>query len=183
MLQDKRRLFVDSGMIQPGTSDLYDWEINGHYIDFSLRVPSRLGFDAILPARSGGVSFDWKLEIDLKQSIREFYNIKGDLGFDPCGRMLFIGKHGHELVFMAMAPTEFVDNVHPLVLNGYTSGPTHMNATHSRMATCIFLWCMGQLNNRSYNLVRETSAYVDLCGPLFQYHDVATWVLVLNNFF
>ncbi len=119
-------------MIQPGTSDAYDWEIYGHYLDFSLKVPSHIGFDAILPATSIGISLVWKLEIDLKQSIHEFYNHKGDLGFDPCGRMLFIGKHGHELVFLAMAPIGFLnDPNYPVIPNGHTTGETHMNAHHT----------------------------------------------------
>src|SRR6266571_6803389 len=76
--------------------------MEGHHIDFLLKVPDRMGFDVILPPPSIGVNTTWCFHLNLLGSVHPFLNHRGDLGFDPTGRMLFIGTHDHDNIFLAM---------------------------------------------------------------------------------
>ncbi|KAF8315299.1 uncharacterized protein EI90DRAFT_3175163 [Cantharellus anzutake] len=63
----------------------------------------------ILPPPSIGVNTTWCFNLNLLGSIWPFLNHRGDLGFDPTGRTLFIGTHNHDNIFLAIAPWTFVE--------------------------------------------------------------------------
>ena len=147
--------------------------MEGHHIDFSLKVPDCMGFDAILPPPSIGVNTTWCFHLNLLGSVHPFLNHRGDLGFDPTGRMLFIGTHDHDNIFLAMAPQFFVDGDDEPVAPGTQSGPTIMTHIHVCMATCIILWVMGCIPHRDYS---TPDLYIDLGDRLDGYKAITDWV-------
>jgi hypothetical protein len=173
LLKMKNRLDVDTKFYKPGNSSLFTYRMEGHHIDFSLKVPDRMGFDVILPPPSIGVNTTWCFNLNLLGSVRPFLNHRGDLGFDPTGRMLFIGTHNHDNIFLAMAPRTFVEGDDEPVAPGTQSGPTTMTHTHVQMATCIILWAMGRIPHRDYS---THSLYIDLGERLDKYRAIADWV-------
>ncbi|KAF8310813.1 uncharacterized protein EI90DRAFT_3139119 [Cantharellus anzutake] len=102
LLKRKLALSVDVDMYEPGGSPRFTHMMAGHHIDFSLKVPDRVGFDTILPTTRAHTS--WCFNLNLCGSVREFLNHRGDLGFDPTARMLHIGTQDHDNVYLAMAP-------------------------------------------------------------------------------
>ncbi|KAF8342353.1 uncharacterized protein EI90DRAFT_3011842 [Cantharellus anzutake] len=162
LLQRKHRLHLDPQFHEPGTSRQYTFRLNGHSIDFSLKVPDRCGFDAILPPSPIGVLPTWSFDLDLCGSLRDFLNRKGDLGFDPRGRMLYIGKFGHDSVFLAMAPNSFLDGSLDPVPCGHVTGPTQMNTSHIRMATSIILWSMTYISDRDYSTLTRYALLAEI---------------------
>ena len=176
LLKKKWRLDVDQSFYKDGTSTHFTYQMAGHHIDFSLKVPDRIGFDVILPPESIGVNTTWCFHLALSGAVRGFLNQRGDLGFDPTGRMLHIGTHDHDNIFLAMAPKRFLDQ-DEILTPGTPSGATQMTQPHVRMATCILLWAMGRIAHTDYST--RPNAYVALQGTLDQYRSVTDWVYVL----
>jgi hypothetical protein len=173
LLRRKWRLEVDAHLYAPGASATFTHMMAGHFIDFSLKVPDRAGFDAILPTI--GANTEWCFHLNLCGSVREFLNHCGDLGFDPSGRMLHIGTKDHDNVYLSMAPKGFLDGTDDPVAPGTHAGTTLMTRAHVRMATCIILWAMGEIPHRDYS-TRKPNIYVELDGELRQYMQVTDWV-------
>jgi hypothetical protein len=174
LLKTKYRLDVDPSFYEDGTSQHFAYRTAGHHIDFSLKVPDRIGFDVILPPPSINVNTTWCFHLNLLGSARPFLNHRGDLGFDPTGRMLFVGTHDHDNIFLAMAPRSFLDGDDDPIALGTQSESTQMTRTHIRMATCIILWAMGRIPNKDYST--RDNYYIDLYEKLDQYKAVTDWV-------
>jgi hypothetical protein len=180
LLKNKCRLEVDADICGPADSSRFTYSMQAHYIDFSLRVPDRVGFDAILTPPSLNINTTWCFNLNLLGSICPFLNNRGDLGFDPAGRMLWIGTHDHDNIFLAMAPRSFIEGDDDPAAPGRQSGPTIMSHIHVRMATCIILWAMGRIPNRDYS---THTPYIALEGRLDQYREVTDWVCVPLDYF
>ena len=100
-IDDRFRLKMGVGQIRMNT--------RSSMIDYHLTVANCPGFSPLLPNALSHHAFEFKM--DLNKQIREFKGKHATLGFDPAGRMLFIGTRDNEDVFLAMAPDEFLAGV------------------------------------------------------------------------
>ncbi|KIK22156.1 hypothetical protein PISMIDRAFT_11857 [Pisolithus microcarpus 441] len=79
-----------------------------HYLDFVLYVGSRRGLDAALP--NADVDHTWSAKLKLNLGHRQWPESRqGALGFDPKGRMMYVGNRLEEQLWIAMLPNEYLE--------------------------------------------------------------------------
>ncbi|KAI5982236.1 hypothetical protein EDD15DRAFT_2203089 [Pisolithus albus] len=79
-----------------------------HYLDFVLYVGSRRGLDAALP--NVDVDHTWSAKLKLNLGYRQWPESRqGALGFDPKGRMMYVGNRLEEQLWIAMLPNEYLE--------------------------------------------------------------------------
>jgi hypothetical protein len=104
-LRQRQVVEVDADMLLKQNDAEVAWGARDHFLDYYLLVPGRKGMHAILPNSRGDPSYMFKL--DLHRRRKRWQARHADLEFDPRGRMLFIGAHGREEVWLAMVPRSF----------------------------------------------------------------------------
>lgn len=115
-------------------------------IDYHLTVGNCMGFSPILPNARSDPHFCF--EMDLRMPCRDFKGKNGMLGFDPAGRMLYVGRCRNEDVYLAMAPNEFLRGHFTPVRAGYSTGESVMSTRHYRQTVIMishFLECVPEL--------------------------------------
>ena len=117
-------------------------------IDYHLTVGNCLGLSPLLPNVQSDPQFSF--ELDLKGQIREFKAKNAMLGFDPAGRMLYIGRCRNENVYLAMVPNEFLEGHFIPVRAGYTSGPSLMSQRHYRQTVMMLAHFLAQVTELSF---------------------------------
>lgn len=104
-------------------------------IDYHLTVGNCLGFSPLLPNALSDPYFSF--EMNLLMPRRDFKGKNGMLGFDPAGRMLYVGRCRNEDVFLAMAPNEFLQGHFTPPRAGYTTGESVMSTRHYRQTVIM----------------------------------------------
>src|SRR6202007_637888 len=112
-------------------------------IDYQLTVGKEMGLSALLPNRQGDHGFYFGL--DLQKPTKAFKGKHGMLGFDPAGRMLYIGTQGREDVFLAMAPRGFFKRGFATCAPGFATGSGTMSTRHYRQMVMMFAHMLAQL--------------------------------------
>jgi hypothetical protein len=67
------------------------------------------------------------------------------LGFDPAGRMLYIGQCNNEDIFLAMAPNAFLNGYITPSPAGRSSGTSTMSARHYRQAIMMLVYFLAKI--------------------------------------
>jgi hypothetical protein len=129
-------------------------------IDYHLTVANCVGLSPLLPNARSDHTFGFKM--DLKKQIREFKGKHAMLGFDPAGRMLFIGTRDTEDVFLAMAPNEFLHG-HIIKASPHKKAKesSRMSRRHYRQTLMMIAHFLGKLPNHSYRTVHEFTQNLD----------------------
>jgi len=112
-------------------------------IDYHLAVANRIGLSPLLPNLTSAHRFTF--EMDLQKPYFGFRGKHATLGFDPAGRMLFIGRCSNEDVFFAMAPNAFLHGETAPVPAGRSSGPSTMSRRHYRQMVMMMAHFLGKL--------------------------------------
>jgi hypothetical protein len=139
-VDDEFRLKMGSGKIFMETKE--------SMIDYHLTVASCVGFSPLLPNALSDHTFEFRM--DLKKQIREFKGKHAMLGFDPAGRMLFIGTRDNEDVFLAMAPNEFLQGHIKASPHKKAKESSRMPRRHYRQTIMMLAHFLSELPNRSY---------------------------------
>ena len=151
--------------LKMGVGKIY-METGTSMIDFHLTVGGCLGFSPLLPnARS---DHQFCLHLDLHKQYRDFKGKNAMLGFDPTGRMLYIGRCRNEDVFLAMAPNQFLKGHFAPTRAGYSKGTSVMSTRHYRqmiMMLAKFLAKVSELSFFNSGEVYEQS--LDSASPNF----------------
>ena len=104
-LRGRSRVLIDEEFLQDAKDPKLVWGANTHYLDYSLLVGGKKGLHVVLPTTRADHSYSFKL--DLHQRHRTWRARHSELGFDPAGRMLYIGVYHQEEIWLAMVPRSF----------------------------------------------------------------------------
>ena len=139
------------------TDDRVGWSIRNHYLDFILTVSSELGLWAAVPKYA---DHHFTFELDLQTPIRAFRAKYGKLGFDPKGRMLYIGRANCEDVYLAFCPKSFLDDPHSAeeVDLRKCTGETALSPKHYRMAVLYIATALQNIPGSPYTVTRKYEA-------------------------
>lgn len=74
------------------------------------------------------------------------------LGFDPAGRMLYIGQCNNEDIFLAMAPNAFLNGYITPSPAGRSSGTSTMSACHYRQAIMMLVYFLAKIQTKSFHI-------------------------------
>lgn len=109
MLRLKRRhkVEVDGTFLHNIEDPDLAWGATDHYLDFILLVSSKQGLHALLPRSVSDHSYTFVL--DVHQPHRLWRVRHAELGFNPTGRMLYLGTYFQEEIWLAMVPRSFTD--------------------------------------------------------------------------
>jgi hypothetical protein len=140
VIDDEFRLKMGAGQIRMNTKS--------SMIDYHLTVANCIGFSPLLPNAQSHHLFEFKM--DLKKQIREFKGKHAMLGFDPAGRMLFIGTRDNEDVFLAMAPSEFLQGEIKASHHGRPTSSPVMSRRHYRQTVMMIAHFLADLPEHSY---------------------------------
>ena len=137
LLTSRHSITIDDEFeLKMGTGTI-DMDTDSSKIDYQLTVGNCLGFSPLLPnARSDHL---FCFHLDLQQPYREFRGKNGMLGFDPAGKMLYIGRCRNEDVFLAMAPNDFLQDHYVPTRAGYATGKSVMSTQHYRMIVALVI--------------------------------------------
>jgi hypothetical protein len=146
-LSTRRKIVVDDQYTLKMGAGQIRMNTKSSFIDYHLTVGNCLGLSPLLPNLLSDPQFC--LELDLKKQYREFKGKNAMLGFDPAGRMLYIGRCRNEDVFLAMAPHELLEDHFQPTRAGYSTGSSQMSKRHYRQTVMMlvhFLACMPELS-------------------------------------
>jgi hypothetical protein len=87
----------------------YAYTCNKSYLDFIMIVGNEMGLDAFLPKSPSTTGFALTLCVTLPT--KEFRVKHGNLGFDPTGCIMYVGKMSVEDLWIGMAPASFFEDV------------------------------------------------------------------------
>lgn len=141
MLSARNKIVIDPEFITDPLDPNLAWFLNKVYLDFYLAVPRDIGFATILPySEDAGVGYTFDLH--LHQPHRKWKVKHGDIGFNPTGRMLYIGRCRDEEVWFAAAPLGFGDEVGDIG----PFGDSRMSTTHYHMWLVYFALTLSHAN-------------------------------------
>lgn len=161
LLEHRSRIHLDSKLIIKPEDDMLLWDMRHHHLDFAMMVSGEIGLWATIPNVDTDHTFSFKL--NLSQPQRVFKNKYGKLGFDPKGRMLYIGQCRNDNVWLAFCPWATLDKAADDVEAGYCTGDTRLSTAHYRMAIMFLAKALSALPDRGYTL--DADYDVDLSGP------------------
>ncbi|KAI5986662.1 hypothetical protein EDD15DRAFT_2200043 [Pisolithus albus] len=108
LLKRRHRLEVDGEYVVNIHGANVVARVAPHYLDFVLYVGSRRGLDAALP--NVDVDHTWSAKLKLNLGYRQWPESRqGALGFDPKGRMMYVGNRLEEQLWIAMLPNEYLE--------------------------------------------------------------------------
>ncbi|KAI6038200.1 hypothetical protein EDC04DRAFT_2896706 [Pisolithus marmoratus] len=105
-LMRRQSIKVDDMFLHDHDDANLAWRAMDHHLDLVILVTEAVGLHAILPTVDSDPTYTFKL--DLHHPQRQWRAKHVDLGFDPSGRMMYLGTHYQEEVWMAMVPRSFV---------------------------------------------------------------------------
>jgi hypothetical protein len=166
LLGTRHRIKIDEEyMLKMGVGKIH-MDTTSSMIDFHVTVGGCLGLSPLLPnARS---DHQFCLYMDLHQPYKDFKGKNALLGFDPTGRMLYLGRCRNEEVFLAMAPNQFLKGHFTPTRAGYSKGLSVMSTRHYRqmiMMLAEFLAKVSELSFFNAGEVHEQS--LDSASPDF----------------
>ncbi|KAI5999940.1 hypothetical protein EDD15DRAFT_2362477 [Pisolithus albus] len=153
-LMRRQRVEIDDRYLHDVSNADLAWAANEHFIDMMVIVTDKPGLHALLPQNDTDPSYVFKL--DLHQRHRTWKAKHVDLGFDPAGRMLYIGTYNQEEIWLAMVPTAFIRAER-------TAAAKHIDAPNSALTQRHF--CMittflaHQLHEGGYKDIQIRTAY------------------------
>ncbi|KAG8220318.1 hypothetical protein J3R82DRAFT_3522 [Butyriboletus roseoflavus] len=104
-LRKRSRVLIDDEFLLDRNDPQLAWGANKHFLDYFLLVAGKKGLHAVLPTTIADPSYSFKL--DLHQRHRPWRARHSELGFDPAGRLLYIGSYHQEEIWLAMVPRTF----------------------------------------------------------------------------
>ena len=117
-------------------------------IDYRMMVGDRMGLSPLLPNMLSCHNFSFHL--DLKMPYKAFRGKHAMLGFDPAGRMLYIGQCNNEDVYLAMVPDDVLSGQVPPSPAGFSTGHSVMSARHYRQVLMMIVHFLADLPKRSF---------------------------------
>ena len=81
---------------------------------------------------------------------RDFKCKYGCLGFDPAGRMLYLGQRDGEDIWLGMLPQSFLDSYDDNLPAAYSSGYTCLTARHYRQLVMIIASVLHRMHNQAF---------------------------------
>lgn len=146
--------------------DMAKWEIPSHFIDMLVVVSRGIGLGALLP--NFGSDLDWEFKLDVsKNHSRDFTMVRAKLGFNPSGRMLWVGTTTmSEDVWIAMVPSTFETNPAPMLqeldlerANKRQKRHTHLTDRHRKILLMFLAYVLQSIGFRHISV---SSTYPDL---------------------
>lgn len=105
LLDARRTIDIDREFVLEANSGRFMMYTSRSMIDYHLTVANAVGFSSILPNAESSHTFEF--EMDLKKPYRDFKGKHAMLGFDPTGRMLYVGRCKNEDIYLAMVSDAF----------------------------------------------------------------------------
>ena len=142
------------------------WEIPSHFIDMLVVVSRGIGLGALLP--NFGSDLDWEFKLDVsKNHSRNFTMVRAKLGFNPSGRMLWVGTTTmSEDVWIAMVPSAFEATAAPMLEELDLEGAkkrqkrhTHLKDRHRKI---LLMFLAHVLQSIGFRHISVSSTYPDL---------------------
>ena len=166
LLGTRHRIQIDEEYtLKMGVGKIY-MNTGTSMIDFHLTVGGCLGLSPLLPNARSHVQFC--LYMDLHQPYREFKGKNTMLGFDPTGRMLYIGRCRNEDVFLVMAPNQFLEGHFTPTRAGYSKGLSVMSTRHYRQTIMMLAKFLAKVSELSFFNSREVyEQSLDSASPCF----------------
>lgn len=143
-LDQRTKLKIDADLYIPVEDDRLLWNSKVHRLDYMMTVSDGIGLWAAIPNVPSNHNFMFNM--DLKAPYREFKAKYGKLGFDPKGRMLYIGKCRNEDVWLAMAPLKFDDELPA----GYVTGDSRLTTRQYRMLVMFLAKALMSIRDRGF---------------------------------
>ena len=135
LLKHRHRIHIDEEFTLEMGLGKIRMDTKSSMIDYHLTVGNCMGFSPLLPNARSDPHFCF--EMDLKMPCRDFKGKNGMLGFDPAGKMLYVGRCRNEDVYLAMAPNEFLRGYFTPVRAGYSTGESVMSTRHYRQTVIM----------------------------------------------
>jgi hypothetical protein len=148
LLASRHRVSIDEDFTLKKGAGQICMDTKSSMIDYHLTVGKCLGFSPLLPNVQSDPQFCF--ELDLKSPTREFKGKNAMLGFDPAGRMLYLGRCRNEDVFLAMAPNEFLEGHFRPTRAGYSTGSSQMARRHYRQTVMMLTHFLAEVTELSY---------------------------------
>jgi hypothetical protein len=119
------------------------------FLDYIMVVGSRPGLGVFIP--NVHARLDFRVQLDVKNPLKQFRARYGTLGFDPTGSMLCIGSTSTEDMWIGLAPDAYFDRtLEPFSLKD-KYGDTRLTQAHYRIAVIFLAHCLSLLEFRAYN--------------------------------
>ena len=139
------------------------WDIPSHFIDMLVVVSRGIGLGALLP--NSGSDLDWEFKLDVsKNRFRDFTVARAKLGFNPSGRMLWVGTTTmSEDVWIALVPNTFETDaasmLEELEDQGTKKRSTHLKDHHRKI---LLMFLAHVLQTIGFRHISVSSRYPDL---------------------
>jgi len=130
-----------------------------------MTVSASIGLWAATP--NINVDHNYVFNLDLTKPYRDFKGKYGKLGFDPKGRILFIGKSRNDDVWLAMAPWSFFDDSADNMPAGHVTGDARLSTKHYRMLVMFFAYLLSQLPDRGFTCIDKYGIHLSDSDPCF----------------
>lgn len=117
-------------------------------LDYHLTVANCIGLSPILPNAASNHQFSFKM--NLKKYEKVFKHKHAMLGFDPAGRMLYLGTRKNEDIYLAMVPNDFLTGHVTPPSPGYSSGSPCMTKRHYRLIVLMILHFLERISDLPY---------------------------------
>lgn len=160
-LELRSKIKIDSDLQISPEDDLLLWNTKAHRLDYMLTVSDEIGLWSIMPNVESDHTFTFNL--DLSQPYRDFKAKYAKLGFDPRGRMLYIGKCRSDDVWLALAPLDFIEGGSEDIPPGHVTGDTRLSTSRYRMVVMFFASVLSSIPDRGFTCIDPYGA--DLTGP------------------
>jgi hypothetical protein len=162
------KIKVDSDMQFASDHTSLFWDLREHRLDFLMTVSASIGLWAATP--NINVDHNYVFQLDLTKPYRDFKGKYGKLGFDPKGRILFIGKSRNDDVWLAMAPWSSFDDSADNMPAGHVTGDTRLSTKHYRMLVMFFAYLLSQLRDRGFTCIDKYGVDLSDSDPSFVIH-------------
>ncbi|KAF8432920.1 hypothetical protein L210DRAFT_3650025 [Boletus edulis BED1] len=124
LLQYRSRLVIpNSLLLDQEDNDRVLAAMDGHFIDYSLCLGSRLGLDALLPSLAIAHDHTWHIQLSFSRLFKLWPNTPSKLPFSTTGRMLHIGTRQQEDIWLALVPNTVLEPPHHLDLDADPAPP------------------------------------------------------------
>lgn len=148
LLKHRHKISVDDEFtLKMGVGQIY-MDTNSSMVDFHLTIGNCLGLSPLLPNSLADPQFTFAM--DLHMQYRDFKCKNAMLGFDPVGRMLYIGRCRNEDIFLAMAPNQFLRGHFTPTPAGRSTGSSVMSTRHYRQTVMMFAHFLAKVSKLSF---------------------------------
>ena len=165
VMETRRTIEIDEEFILKPNSGRRLINTDRSMIDYHMTVGKGVGFSTILPNAASSHTFEFNM--DLKKPCKDFKGKHAMLGFDPCGRMLFVGRCNNEEVYLAMVPLEFLSGGDILGDAGATKGTSIMSRRHYRQVVMMLAYFLDKLEQCAYYIRKDYDQDLDCAKPMW----------------